>query len=88
MTYTAKQNKVEKVGRGGQEEKKKIPSSKVVNEEIPQEGQQPGSFRQCNNLTESSNDEGSDEDDGTTCTNLQDPLDRTGGEMGKSAPLL
>ena len=62
----------------------------VVNEEIPQEGQQPGSSRQCNNLTESSNDEGSEkeEDDGTICTNLQDPLDRTDGEMGKSASLL
>ena len=41
-------------------------------------------MRQCNNLTESLNDEGSneEEDDGTTCNNLEDLLDRTDGEMG------
>ena len=50
-------------GRG-----KKIPSSTVVNEEMPQEEQQPGPLRQCNNLAESSNDESSveGEKDGTT----------------------
>ena len=45
----------------------------VFNEEMPQEKQQPGPSRQCNNLAESSNDESSteeendEEDDGTTC---------------------
>ena len=41
----------------------------IVNEEIPQEEQQTGTSRQCNNLAESSNDESSEdeEDDGTTC---------------------
>ena len=62
------QNRAEKVraknGRGI-----KIPSGTVVNEEIPQEEQQPVPSWQCNNMVESSNDESSDEeeDDGTTC---------------------
>ena len=32
----------------------------VVNKEIPEEEQQPGPLRQCNNLAESSNDRSSD----------------------------
>ena len=39
-------------GRG-----RKIPSDTVVNEEIPQEEQQPGPSQQYNNLAKSSNDE-------------------------------
>ena len=41
----------------------------AVNEQIPQEGQQSGLSRQCNNLVKSSNIKSSDEeeDDGTTC---------------------
>ena len=39
---------------------KKIPSGTVVNKELPHEEQQPGPMRQCNNLSESSNDESSE----------------------------
>ena len=48
----------------------------VVNKEISQEGQQPGPLPQCNNLTESSNDESSIEveDDGSTCKVCKIPL--------------
>ena len=52
----------------GKGRRKKIPSGTVVNEEIPQEEQQLGPSRQCNNLAESSYVENSDEeDDGTNC---------------------
>ena len=44
-----------------------IGPKKVFNEEIPQEEQQPGPSRQCNNLAESLNDESSNEDADTTC---------------------
>ena len=45
-----------------------MPSGTAVNEEIPQEKQQLGPWRQCNNLAESSNDDSSDEeDDDTPC---------------------
>ena len=35
----------------------------VVNKERPEEEQQPGPLRQCNNLTKSSNDESSNEEE-------------------------
>ena len=59
--YTAKE--LGKRGRG-----KKTPSGTVINEEIPQEEEQPGLLWQCNKLAKSSNDESSDdeEDHGTT----------------------
>ena len=45
-----------------------MPSGTAVNEEIPQEKQEPDPSRQCNNLAESSNDDSSDEeDDDTPC---------------------
>ena len=49
--------------------RKRIPLGTVVNEEIPEEEQQPDLSRQCNNLAESSNDDtnNKEEDDGTTC---------------------
>ena len=55
---------MKKLGRNRKEE----PSGTVVNEEIPQEDQQPGPSQQCNNLAKSSNGESSneEEDDGTT----------------------
>ena len=54
--------------KGG--ERKEDPSCMVVNEEIPQEEQQPGPSWQCKNLAELSNDESSveEEGDGTTCS--------------------
>ena len=59
------QNRTEKVGGGAWVGiGKTIPSGTVVNEETPQEEQQPDLSRQCNNLAESSNEE---EDDGTYC---------------------
>ena len=64
---------------GNEEEERK---HLQVNEEIPQEEQQPGTSRKCNNLTESSNDESSDKED-CNLQNLQDPLDRTDREMWK-----
>ena len=64
---------------GNEEEERK---HLQVNEEIPQEEQQPGPSRKCNNLTESSNDESSDKED-CNLQNLQDPLDRTDREMWK-----
>ena len=42
---------------------KKIPSGKVVNEEMPQEEEQSGPWRLCNSLTESLNGESNDEED-------------------------
>ena len=49
--------------------RKKKEYTTVINEEIPQEEQQPGPSWQCNNLAESLNDETSDKekDDGATC---------------------
>ena len=41
---------MKKLGRNRKEE----PSGTVVNEEIPQEDQQPGPSQQCNNLAKSS----------------------------------
>ena len=62
------QNRAKKVG-GGRGRGKKLPSGTVAHEEIAQEQQQPGPRRKCNSLTESLNDENSDEKeyDGTTC---------------------
>ena len=53
-----------KRGRG-----KKIPSGTAVNDEIPQEKQQPGPSLIRNNLDKSSNGESSNEEEsgGTTC---------------------
>ena len=47
----------------------------AVNEQIPQEGQQSGLSRQCNNLVKSSNIKSSDEeeDDGTTARFARSP---------------
>ena len=54
-------------GRGGVEKEGKTICT-VVNEEIPQEGKQLRSSRECNNLTELSNDKSRDEEgDGTSC---------------------
>ena len=57
----------------------KISSGTAFDEEIPQEEQQPGPLRQCNNLVESLNDESIDEkeDDRTTFKICKIPLDRT-----------
>ena len=49
------QNRAEKVE--GKRKWKKLPSGTVVIEKIPQEEQQPGLSRECNNLAESSYDE-------------------------------
>ena len=59
-----------KRGRG-----KKIPSGTAVNDEIPQEKQQPGPSRIRNNLDKSSNGESSNEEEsgGTTCRICQIP---------------
>ena len=48
---------------GDRGNEKKIPSGKVVNEEMPQEEEQSGPWRLCNSLTESSNGESNDEED-------------------------
>ena len=45
----------------------------VVNEEIPQEEQQPGPSWQCNSLAESSRDESSDEEDDDDITSKRSP---------------
>ena len=61
LINTLQPNRAEKVG--GRRRGKKILSGTAVNEEIPQEEQQPGPLRQCNNLAKSSNDETTDEEE-------------------------
>ena len=72
-------SKIRSKNLGEKKKIKKISSGTAFDEEIPQEEQQPGPLRQCNNLVESLNDESIDEkeDDRTTFKFCKIPLDRT-----------
>ena len=72
-------SKIRSKNLGEKKKIKKISSGTAFDEEIPQEEQQPGPLRQCNNLVESLNDESIDEkeDDRTTFKICKIPLDRT-----------
>ena len=61
-------NSAEKVGKGGKKEERRYHRFRFSLKKIPQEKQQLGLSRQCDNLAVSSNNESSDEEEynGTT----------------------